>query len=105
MGLDPQPFSSASQNRFKSILCQEDAYLKELVRYIHLSPLQAKLVSDLISLKTYPYSGHSALMGKRKRDWQPTEYVFGLLGTNTRSSRRSYGEFLKKGMDGGNRPD
>ena len=24
------------QNRFKSIVCQEDTYLKELVRYIHL---------------------------------------------------------------------
>ncbi|MCK5417301.1 MAG: transposase, partial [Desulfobacterales bacterium] len=32
------------QNRFKSILCQEDAYLLELVRYIHLNPLRAKLV-------------------------------------------------------------
>jgi REP element-mobilizing transposase RayT len=35
------------QNRFKSILCQEDAYLKELVRYIHLNPLRAKIVSNL----------------------------------------------------------
>ncbi len=31
------------QNRYKSILCQEDAYLLELVRYIHLNPLRAKL--------------------------------------------------------------
>ena len=35
------------QNRYKSILCQEDAYLLELVRYIHLNPLRAKLVSDV----------------------------------------------------------
>jgi REP element-mobilizing transposase RayT len=35
------------QNRFKSILCQEDAYLLELVRYIHLNPLRARLVADL----------------------------------------------------------
>ena len=27
------------QNRYKSILCDEDAYLHELVRYIHLNPL------------------------------------------------------------------
>ena len=32
------------QNRFKSILCQQDPYLRELVRYIHLNPLRAKLV-------------------------------------------------------------
>ena len=27
------------QNRYKSVLCQEDAYLLELVRYIHFNPL------------------------------------------------------------------
>ena len=32
------------QNRYKSILCQEDAYLLELVRYIHLNPLRAGIV-------------------------------------------------------------
>jgi len=32
------------QNRYKSILCQEDPYLIELVRYIHLNPLRAGLV-------------------------------------------------------------
>jgi REP-associated tyrosine transposase len=35
------------QNRYKSVLCQEDPYLLELVRYIHLNPLRAGLVSDL----------------------------------------------------------
>jgi putative transposase len=35
------------QNRYKSILCQQDAYLLELVRYIHLNPLRAKLVKNL----------------------------------------------------------
>ena len=35
------------QNRYKSILCQEDTYLLELVRYIHLNPLRAKLVGDM----------------------------------------------------------
>ena len=32
------------QNRYKSILCQEDTYFLGLVRYIHLNPLRAKLV-------------------------------------------------------------
>jgi putative transposase len=35
------------QNRFKSIVCQEDVYLKELIRYIHLNPLRAGLVNGL----------------------------------------------------------
>jgi len=45
------------QNRYKSIVCQEDAYLTELVRYIHLNPLRAGLVKDLTELSTFPWSG------------------------------------------------
>jgi REP element-mobilizing transposase RayT len=52
------------QNRYKSILCQEDAYLLELVRYIHLNPIRAKLVEDMKGLDNYPYGGHSARLGK-----------------------------------------
>ncbi|MFZ3048908.1 MAG: hypothetical protein WA151_23575 [Desulfatirhabdiaceae bacterium] len=36
-----QQLSPVAQNRYKSILCQEDPYLLELVRYIHLNPLRA----------------------------------------------------------------
>ena len=42
------------QNRYKSILCQEDACLLELVRYIHLNPLRAKMVADMDALDKYP---------------------------------------------------
>jgi len=35
------------QNRYKSILCQEDTYLLELVRYIHLNPLRAGVIQDI----------------------------------------------------------
>jgi putative transposase len=48
----------------KSILCEEDLYLLELVRYIHLNPLRAGIVEELKGLNTYPYCGHYALMGK-----------------------------------------
>jgi putative transposase len=57
------------QNRYKSIVCQEDAYLKELVRYIHLNPVRAGIMEDLKALNSYLYCGHSALIGKRKRPW------------------------------------
>ena len=30
------------QNRYKSILCQQEPYLLELVRYIHLNPLRGR---------------------------------------------------------------
>jgi REP element-mobilizing transposase RayT len=57
------------QNRYKSIICQEDMYFRELVRYIHLNPLRAKNVSDIKELNKYPYSGYSVLMGRKKHEW------------------------------------
>jgi len=57
------------QNRYKSFICQEDIYLKELVRYIHLNPLRAKVVTSLSELNAYKYSGHSALAVGNKNNW------------------------------------
>jgi hypothetical protein len=63
------------QKRYTSIVCQEDVYLKELIRSIHLNPLRAKIVVSLNKLNRYPYCGQSALMGKKKRQWQEADYV------------------------------
>ena len=46
--------------------CKEDAYLLELVRYIHLNPIRAKILKDIKALDKYPFSGHSVIMGKVK---------------------------------------
>ena len=40
------------QNRYKSILCEEDGYLKQLVAYIHLNPFRAGIVADVAALKS-----------------------------------------------------
>ncbi|MCG2757299.1 MAG: hypothetical protein L6263_02535 [Desulfobacteraceae bacterium] len=43
----------------------------ELIRYIHLNPLRAKLVEDLNALDKYPWTGHSAILGRRKNPLIP----------------------------------
>ena len=58
------------QNRYKSILCEEDTYFEQLVAYIHLNPVRAGIVNDVAALKAYAYAGYSALMGKKLRTWQ-----------------------------------
>jgi hypothetical protein len=93
------------QNRYKSILCQEDTYLLELVRYIHLNALRAKLVTNLKELDKYSYSGHSALMGKVPRDFQDTEYVLKLFGKKVSPARKGYRTYLAKGIEQGRRPE
>ncbi|ABL66206.1 protein of unknown function DUF1568 [Chlorobium phaeobacteroides DSM 266] len=52
------------QNRYKSVICEEEAYFDKLVAYIHLNPLQAGLVASLRELALYPWSGHAAIMKK-----------------------------------------
>jgi len=59
------------QNRYKSVICEEDPYLLELIRYIHLNPLRAGLVKDLKELDRYPWTGHSAILGRRKNPLIP----------------------------------
>jgi len=93
------------QNRYKSILCQEDTYLLELVRYIHLNPLRAKLVSNLKSLDKWSYSGHSTLMGKRKNSWQDSEYVLKLFGKYLSVGRKQYRAYVAKAIDQGRKPE
>ncbi len=93
------------QNRYKSILCQEDAYLSELVCYIHLNPLRAGIVKNLADLGGYPYSGHPALMGEIVRPWQDADYVLLNFGASARSARQGYLSFMESRFARGKRPD
>jgi REP element-mobilizing transposase RayT len=92
------------QNRYKSIVCQEDRYLKELVRYIHLNLLRGGLVKNLYELNRCPWSGHSALIGKIERKWQDTEYVLSFFGSG-RDRRKQYQSYLENGIALGRRPE
>ncbi len=93
------------QNRFKSILCQEEPYLLELVRYIHLNPLRAGIVEDLKSLERYPYSGHRALLQKDESKWQDLQYVLSLFAKAVSTARRGYLKFIAEGIPCVRRPD
>jgi putative transposase len=68
------------QNRYKSIVCEEDVYFRQLVRYIHLNPLRARLVKSLRELDGYPWCGHSVVMGKKRHEWQDQHYVLSWFG-------------------------
>jgi REP element-mobilizing transposase RayT len=69
------------QNRYKSIICEDDPYLLELTRYIHLNPLRVRIVKDLEELKAYQWCG------RRKR------------------AIEKYEDFVGKGIEAGNRPE
>ena len=93
------------QNRFKSIVCQEEVYLKELVRYIHLNPVRAGLVADLAGLQGYRYCGHGALMGEAEVKWQDAKYVLAYFGQKAQTARRAYLAYMEDGLEQGPRED
>lgn len=93
------------QNRYKSILCQEELYLLELVRYIHLNPLRARQVATMEELKVYPYSGHCRLMGQKKDALQNVEIVLERFGKRISSARKAYETFVADGLSQGKRSD
>jgi putative transposase len=93
------------QNRYKSIVCDEDAYIKELVRYIHLNPLRAGLVKSMAELDRYPWGGHSTIVGNKKREWQDSAYVLEWFGKNKTGARINYRNFVKAGIEEGRRDD
>ncbi|MCX5906984.1 MAG: transposase [Deltaproteobacteria bacterium] len=68
------------QNRYKSIICEEDPYLLELARYIHLNPVRAGMVKGLRELRDYPWTGHGVIIGRQKREWQDVDAVLAYFG-------------------------
>ncbi len=93
------------QDRYKSIVCDEDRYFKELIRYIHLNPLRAKIVKDLSELDRYPCCGHLGLLGIVKHSWQDTDYVLSWFGKRQGSALRVYRQYLLVGISQGRRPE
>ena len=109
------------QNRYKSVVCEEDTYLLELIRYIHLNPVRAKLVEDLKALDKYPWTGHSVLIGKQKNPFisdtvpinnnekllaeKTIEDVLKHFGKSLKVARQNYHCFVEKGIKHGRRED
>ena len=93
------------QNRFKSFVVDDEDYLLELVRYIHLNPIRAKLINDLKALEAWPFSGHGTLMAKASNAWLDTDEVLSHLSSTAGSARRLLKQFMTDGLDMGRRPE
>lgn len=85
------------QGRYKAILCQKDAYLLELVRYIHLNPVRSKLAK---TPQGYAYSGDHAY-----RTGTQTAIVDPRFALKTLGGTGAYKKFIKDGLQGGHRDE
>jgi len=84
------------QNRYKSIICEEEAYFDKLVAYIHLNPLRAGLVESFEELARYPWCGHAVLLNRVRYDWMDRDYVLLFFGQKEGPARKAYLQFLEE---------
>jgi REP element-mobilizing transposase RayT len=83
------------QGRHKAILCQSDRYLSELVRYIHLNPVRAKMVDKP---EQYQYSGHRAYLGLEPAGLVDVDPVLRHFGAKKEPAREAYRQFVAAGI-------
>lgn len=86
------------QGRYKANLCDRDAYLLELVRYLHLNPARLQAPVDPWQ---YPWSSHRAYMGEPSLVTVETSVVLRQFGTRIASARHAYVAFLAQGLPDG----
>jgi len=86
------------QGRYKAILCDRNAYLLELVRYIHLNPGRMKNAVDPWKFR---WSSHRSYLGEKTEVRVETEPVLGQLAKGLGQSRRTYVRFMEEGLGGG----
>jgi putative transposase len=79
------------ERRYRAIIVQEGEYLKELVRYIHMNPVRAKMVEHP---GDYKWSSHNVYLGDKAYAWLTDEYVLSLFGRTRYQAVRSYSVFM-----------
>jgi REP-associated tyrosine transposase len=67
--------------------------------------VRAKIAKTLNELDAYPYSGHSAIIGKVGHKWQDRRYVLRLFGDREGRSKREYRKFVEAAIGQGHRPE
>jgi putative transposase len=92
------------QDRFKSVLCQDELYAAELIRYIHLNPLRAGYVQTLKELENYAWCGHGYLVGKegalgKKFQNREISWIQYGNGKNNPDQIDTYLKFLEQGCE------
>lgn len=83
------------EGRYKAILCDKNSYLLELVRYIHLNPVKAKLVSDPAQ---WQWSSHSAYLGGNNFAGVETDQALAQFSSDRLAAAQNYAQFILDGI-------
>jgi putative transposase len=78
------------QDRYGSRLIDTDAYLLQLIRYIHVNPVTAGMVAAPIE---YRWSSYRPYALAREPDWLTTDFVLALFGEDRIAARARMAAF------------
>jgi putative transposase len=84
------------ERRYRSILVDADSYLLALVRYIHLNPVVAGMVTEPMA---YRWSSHRDYLGRATVPWVDTAFVLALFGPAAAVARVRYSRFMRSWTD------
>ena len=86
------------QGRYQAIVCDRDAYLLELVRYLHLNPAR---IRTPLNPWTYPWSSHRAYLGQTSPVQVKTTPVLTMFHRHVGPARQAYRKFVMDGLHQG----
>lgn len=81
------------QGRYKAILVDSDIYIRELIRYIHLNPVRAKMVTNAVD---YIWSSHRAYLGMTSISWLTTDWLLSIFSEKRSSATIKYHLFMQE---------
>lgn len=83
------------QGRFKSILVDGNRYAKELIRYIHLNPVRAGMVT---LPEQYKWSSHNTYLKASELPWVTSEYLMAMFGDGSNIAIPNFQNFVHAGL-------
>ena len=82
------------QQRYKAEVCNKEAYLLHLVKYIHYNPVKAGVTQTL----NYKWSSHESYL-KNNNDLVKTESVLRVISENKTIALKGYKEYMKEEIE------
>jgi REP element-mobilizing transposase RayT len=79
------------ERRHRAILVRNDAYLKELIRYIHMNPVRGRLVRQP---EDFRWSSHNAYVGGECPVWLTVNWALNMFGNTEATARKEYARFM-----------
>ena len=84
------------RGRYLNRVVQIERYVLEVVRYLHVNPIEAGMVDRA---GEYPWSSHRCYLGEDGPDWLLTSAVWELFGVGDDLDRKRFDEFVHQRID------